>query len=41
MVPMVLTIWPALFSGIHLLATRNKDHGDDHHNHSEQEDGKK
>ena len=40
MVPMVLTIWPALFSGIHLLATRNKDHGDDQHNHSEQEDGK-
>ena len=41
MVPMVLTIWPALFTGIHLLATRNKDHGDDHRNHSEQEDGKK
>jgi Fe-S-cluster-containing dehydrogenase component len=31
MVPMVLCIWPALFSGIHLLATRNKDHHDDHH----------
>ena len=27
-VPMVLSIWPALFSGIHLLATRNKDHHD-------------
>lgn len=39
-VPMVLTIWPALFSGIHLLATKNKEHGDEHHNHSEQEDGK-
>jgi len=41
MVPMVLTIWPALFTGIHLLATKNKDHGTDHHNHSDQEDGKK
>ncbi|MGD0585329.1 MAG: 4Fe-4S dicluster domain-containing protein [Oryzomonas sp.] len=41
MVPMVLCIWPALFSGIHLLATRNKDHHDDeHHTHSEQGDGK-
>lgn len=31
MVPMVLAIWPALFSGIHLLSTRNKDgHHDDH-----------
>lgn len=39
-VPMVLTIWPALFTGIHLLATRNKDHHDDHTNHSDQEDGK-
>lgn len=28
-VPMVLAIWPALFSGIHLLATKNKGgHGD-------------
>ncbi|BCS54394.1 4Fe-4S dicluster domain-containing protein [Geobacter sp. SVR] len=38
-VPMVLTIWPALFSGIHLLATRNKDHGHEHANHG-QEDSK-
>lgn len=32
-VPMVLAIWPALFSGFHLLSTRNKGghgHGDDH-----------
>jgi hypothetical protein len=41
MVPMVLTIWPALFSGIHLLATRGKDHDDAHSNDSEQKDGKK
>jgi Fe-S-cluster-containing dehydrogenase component len=26
-VPMVLTIWPALFTGFHLLATKNKNHG--------------
>jgi hypothetical protein len=39
-VPMVLTIWPALFTGIHLLATRNKEHHEDHTNHSNQEDGK-
>ena len=25
-VPMVLTIWPALFAGFHLLATRKEDH---------------
>lgn len=31
-VPMVLAIWPALFSGIHLLATKNKD---GHHDHEE------
>ncbi|MBP1727838.1 MAG: 4Fe-4S ferredoxin, iron-sulfur binding domain protein [Deltaproteobacteria bacterium] len=29
-VPMVLAIWPALFSGIHLLATKGKDHGSGH-----------
>jgi len=28
-VPMVLSIWPALFTGFHLLATKNKDHGHD------------
>ncbi len=33
-VPMVLTIWPALFTGFHLLATKNKNHED---GHSEQE----
>jgi NAD-dependent dihydropyrimidine dehydrogenase PreA subunit len=42
MVPMVLAIWPALFSGIHLLATRGKNHGDDHgdegHTRSEKEE---
>lgn len=35
MVPMVLAIWPALFTGIHLLATKKKnghDHCDDSHN---------
>lgn len=31
MVPMVLAIWPALFTGIHLLATKGKDHHDDSH----------
>jgi Fe-S-cluster-containing dehydrogenase component len=35
-VPMVLTIWPALFTGFHLLATK-KNHGD---GHSGQEDPK-
>lgn len=44
-VPMVLTIWPALFTGFHLLSTRKKGHGDDHghdaHSKSEQEDAKK
>ncbi len=29
-VPMVLTIWPALFTGFHLLATKNKNHEDGH-----------
>ena len=36
-VPMVLTIWPALFTGFHLLATKNKNHGDHENGHSEQE----
>jgi len=40
-VPMVLAIWPALFSGFHLLATRGKGHGHDEHTHDEQEDAKK
>lgn len=39
-VPMVLSIWPALFTGFHLLSTRNKNHDGDEHSHSEQEDGK-
>ena len=37
-VPMVLAIWPALFSGFHLLAKRNETHEDS--DHSEQEDTK-
>jgi len=36
-VPMVLAIWPALFSGFHLLASRKGEHGDDHE-HPQQED---
>ncbi len=44
-VPMVLAIWPALFTGFHLLSTRNKDHGEGHghdaHSKSEREDAKK
>jgi Fe-S-cluster-containing dehydrogenase component len=44
-VPMVLAIWPALFTGFHLLS-RKKGHGDDHgqdahSTKSEQEGGKK
>jgi len=39
-VPMVLTIWPALFTGFHLLATKNKDHADHDNGHSGQEVGK-
>lgn len=38
MVPMVLTIWPALFTGFHLLATKGKSHGhgdDDSHDERE------
>ncbi len=38
-VPMVLAIWPALFSGFHLLAKRKEGHGEEH-DHSEQEDTK-
>jgi len=38
-VPMVLTIWPALFTGFHLLSTKGKSHGHgDEHNHDTQED---
>jgi hypothetical protein len=29
-VPMVLAIWPALFTGVHLLATKGKDHHGEH-----------
>jgi Fe-S-cluster-containing dehydrogenase component len=39
MVPMVLAIWPALFSGFHLLSTRKGSHGEDHE-HPEQEEMK-
>jgi formate dehydrogenase iron-sulfur subunit len=39
-VPMVLTIWPALFTGFHLLATKNKDHTNHGDGHSGQEDPK-
>ena len=39
-VPMVLTIWPALFTGFHLLATKNKDHTNHEDGHTEQEDHK-
>ncbi|HTY21014.1 MAG TPA: 4Fe-4S dicluster domain-containing protein [Geobacteraceae bacterium] len=36
-VPMVLTIWPALFTGFHLLSTKNKNHADHENGHSGQE----
>lgn len=36
-VPMVLAIWPALFTGFHLLATRKHGHGDKEHSHHEEE----
>ena len=37
-VPMVLAIWPALFTGFHLLSTKGKSHGhDDDHTHDGQE----
>lgn len=39
-VPMVLAIWPALFSGIHLLARRDEENDDEHGTHAGQEDGK-
>ena len=39
-VPMVLAIWPALFTGFHLLANRNKEHGEQGHDHEKKEDGK-
>ncbi|PLY04705.1 MAG: hypothetical protein C0622_02385 [Desulfuromonas sp.] len=36
-VPMVLAIWPALFTGFHLLATKGKSHGHgDDHSHGEE-----
>ncbi len=38
-VPMVLAIWPALFTGFHLLSTKGKSHGHgDDHSHDGQED---
>ena len=37
---MVLTIWPALFTGFHLLATKNKNHTNHEDGHSAQEDHK-
>jgi len=39
-VPMVLAIWPALFSGFHLLSTKKHDHGHEEDSHSEQEERK-
>lgn len=41
-VPMVLAIWPALFTGFHLLAKRDNGHGGDHaddHAASEEKEG--
>ena len=40
MVPMVLSIWPALFSGIHLLCKNEEHGGDGHDSESNQEDTK-
>jgi hypothetical protein len=40
-VPMVLAIWPALFTGFHLLATNKGKHGHDDHDaaaHGEEDD---
>jgi hypothetical protein len=37
---MVLAIWPALFTGFHLLSKRKQDHGDHGHDHDKKEDGK-
>jgi len=39
-VPMVLAIWPALFTGFHLLSSRKQEHGDHGHDHEKKEDGK-
>jgi len=39
-VPMVLAIWPALFTGFHLLANRKQEHGEQGHDHAKKEDGK-
>jgi len=36
-VPMVLSIWPALFTGFHLLATKGKKHDDENHSPADQE----
>ena len=36
-VPMVLAIWPALFTGFHLLSTKGKSHGHDDHSDDGQE----
>lgn len=36
-VPMVLAIWPALFTGFHLLSTKGKSHEHDHHTADGQE----
>lgn len=40
-VPMVLAIWPALFTGFHLLAKKKDHHEDDHGHPEEQEEDKK
>jgi len=39
-VPMVLAIWPAMFTGFHLLATKGKKHDDHEAEHAEHEEGK-
>ena len=39
-VPMVLAIWPALFTGFHLLASNKKNHDDHGHDHENKEDRK-
>lgn len=36
-VPMVLAIWPALFTGFHLLSTKGKKHEDESDSHGDQE----
>jgi NAD-dependent dihydropyrimidine dehydrogenase PreA subunit len=38
-VPMVLAIWPALFTGFHLLAKKKDHHDGDHH--AEEQEGEK